>query len=159
MQITHEFHHDINLVFKILTDPDFLKRRALALGSLDASCERNGTQADWQLKLVRQREIKIPAVLSAFLKKIQTATTSEIWRQEGEQFVCNNSTEIDGAPLSIKGNARLLPSSLGCTYIVDFETSAKIMFGKKKLQQYAEKTIKKELELECEYTQTTLESL
>jgi hypothetical protein len=159
MKITHEFHHDINLVFKTLTDPVFLKQRALELGSIDASCDCQGAQPDLQIRLVRQREIKIPAVLSAFLKKVQTASTNEHWTHEGEQYNCENSTEIDGAPLSIKGNVNLAPSSSGCTYTANFETTAKIIFGKKKLQQYAGKTIKKELELECEYTQTALESM
>jgi hypothetical protein len=159
MKITYQFHHDINLVFKTLTDPIFLKQRALALGSLDASCDYQGNQSDIQIKLVRQREIKIPAVLSAFLKKVQTASTNEHWTQKGERFECENSTEIDGAPLSINGRVSLTPTSSGCLYTADFETTAKIMFGKKKLQQYAGKTIKKELELECEYTQKILDSV
>lgn len=159
MRVVHEFQYDINLVFKTLTDPVFLKQRALTLGSLDARCSSDGTEPELQLSLVREREIDIPAVLSAFLKKTQTATTNESWTQDGEGFSCENSTEIDGAPLSITGNVRLTPSELGCIYTAHFETTAKIMFGKKTLQQYAGKTIEKELELECEYTQTYLESL
>ena len=159
MQVTHEFNHDINLVFKTLTDPAFLKQRALALGSLDANCDSKSAQTTCHVKLVRQRKINVPSVLSAFLKKIQTATTNEQWQQNAEQFNCENSTEIEGAPLSIKGTMSLVPSSSGCVFTANFETKAKIMFGKKKLQQYAGKTIAKELELECQYTQRHLDSL
>jgi len=159
MQVTHEFHHDTALVFNTLTDPDFLKQRALALGSLEANCDSHGKQAGRQLTLVRQREINVPSVLSAFLKKVQTATTNEQWQQQDEQYSCNNTTEIDGAPLSIKGNVSLIPNGSGCTFIATFETKAKIMLGKKKLQKYADKTIAKELELECEYTAKYLDSL
>jgi len=159
MRVTHEFKHDINLVFKTLTDPSFLKQRALALGSLSASCDSNGTPSDRQVTLIRQREIKVPAVLSAFLKKVQTATTNEQWKQNDNQFNCDNSTEIEGAPLSIQGTVNLVPSSTGCQFSANFITKAKIMFGKRKLQQYANKTIVKELELECQYTQKHLDSL
>ncbi len=159
MQITHEFEHEINLVFKTLTDPSFLKQRALALGSSSASCNSSGAPSDCQITLVRQREIKVPAVLSAFLKKVQTATTNERWKQNDSQFNCDNSTEIDGAPLSIRGTMSLVPNSKGCQFSANFNTQAKIMFGKKKLQQYADETIAKELELECQYTQKHLDSL
>ena len=159
MQVTHQFNHDADLVFKTLTDPTFLKQRALALGSLDANCDSNGPSPDCQIELVRQREINVPAVLSAFVKKLQTATTNEQWKQQGEQFSCATATEIEGAPLSIKGTVNLAPKASGCTYTANFETRAKIMFGKKTLQQYAGKTIKKELELECGYTAKYLASL
>lgn len=159
MQVTYEFQYDINLVFKTLTDSEFLKQRALALGSLDAMCESRGVTPDCHVKLVRERQIKVPAVLSAFLKKIQTATTNEQWAQQERQFSCENSTAIEGAPLSIKGNVSLVPSELGCTFIANFETKAKIMFGKKNLQQYAARTIARELQLECEYTARYFDSL
>ncbi len=159
MQITHEFKHDIDLVFSTLTDPDFLKQRALSLGSVEVSCDLSGSLPEFQIKLVRQREITIPAVLSAFLKKVQTATTQEHWQQSAKQYRCENATEIDGAPLSITGTMQLIPSASGCTYIANFDTHAKIMFGKKNLQKYAAKTIAKEIELECNYTSKYLDSL
>lgn len=152
MQVTHEFHHPIEQVFKTLTDAIFLKQRALALGSLEANCSVSGSKSNYQVELVRQREIKVPAVLSAFLKKLQIATTIEQWQHQGEQYICQNTTDIDGAPLSIKGDMSLLPSASGCIFTANFEIDANIMFGKKALQQYAGKTIVKELELECQYT-------
>ena len=155
MQVRHEFKHDAKTVFNILTDADFLKKRAIALGSIDANCNINGLK----ITLVRQREIKVPAVLSAFLNKVQTATTSELWRQQDDGFNCDNSTEIDGAPLSINGNINLVPSANGCLFTANFETKAKIIFGKGKLQKYAGRTIAKELELECQYTDDYLSSL
>lgn len=152
MQVNYEFSHEIDLVFKALTDPGFLKQRALSLGSLEANCSAKGAAPNCQLELIRKREINIPAVLSAFLKKVQTAVTNEHWSQQGDQYICTNSTEIDGAPLSISGKMTLSPTATGCLLSANFETKAKIMFGKKKLQEYAGKTIAKEIELECEYT-------
>ncbi|MFT6408153.1 MAG: hypothetical protein ACJAQ6_001569 [Arenicella sp.] len=76
MQVTHEFNHDIELVFKTLTDPVFLKQRALSLGNLDANCDANGEPSNCQLKLVRQRQINVPAVLSAFVKKFKSPRQS-----------------------------------------------------------------------------------
>lgn len=136
-----------------------MKQRALALGSLDANCDSRGALPDYQVKLVRKREINVPMVLSAFLKKIQTATTHEQWMQVNTRFNCENSTEIDGAPLRIIGKVSLIQSESGYTFVAGFETKAKIMFGKKKLRQYAAKTISREIELECEYTAKHLNSL
>ncbi len=152
MQVTHTFPQDIQTVFKTLTDPEFLKQRAIALGSAKASCESYVSDHHCQLTLVRERKINVPGVLSAFVKSVQIATTEEHWSLNGDQYECSNNTEIDGAPLSIKGSMTLTPNENGCTLSASFETKARIMFGKKNLQQYAAKTISKELELECEYT-------
>ena len=155
MQVKHEFRHDAKTVFNILTDAEFLKKRAIALGSIDANCNISGLK----ITLIRQREIKVPAVLSAFLNKVQTATTNELWHQHDDGFSCDNSTKIDGAPLSISGNINLVPSPNGCLFTANFETKANIIFGKSKLQKYAGRTIAKELELECQYTDKYLDSL
>lgn len=158
MQVTREFHHPIVQVFKTLTDAIFLKQRALALGSLEANCSVSGSESNYQVELVRQREIKVPAALSAFLKKPQIATTIEQWQHQDEQYSCQNTADIDGAPLSIKGSVRLVPNDSGCIFTAEFESKAKIMFGKKTLQQYAGETILKELQLECQYTEKHLAS-
>jgi len=158
MQVTHTFSQDIQTVFKTLTDSDFLKQRAIDLGSVKASCNSDADDQDCKVTLVRERKINVPGVLSAFVKSVQIATTEEHWSQNGDQYTCRNTTEIDGAPLSIMGTMTLAPNGNGCTFSADFETKANIMFGKKKLQQYAAKTIAKELELECEYTAKHLNS-
>ncbi len=158
MRVTHTFSQDIQTVFKTLTDPEFLKQRAIALGSVKASCESDASDHDCKLTLVRERKINVPGVLSAFVKSVQIATTEEHWSLDGDQYECTNTTEIDGAPLSIKGSMTLSPNASGCTFSANFETKARIMFGKKNLQQYAAKTIAKELELECEYTAKHLDS-
>lgn len=152
MQVSHTFPQDIHTVYQTLTDPEFLKQRAIALGSVNASCESDANDHDCKLTLVRERKINVPGVLSAFVKSVQIATTEEHWSLNGDQYECSNTTEIDGAPLSIIGTMALTPNASGCTFSANFETKAHIMFGKKNLQQYAAKTIAKELELECEYT-------
>lgn len=159
MQVKHKFSQDIQTVFSTLTDSNFLQQRAIALGSISATCDSKPSDSECTVTLVRERKINIPAVLSAFLKEIQVATTQEHWEQSGNDYQCTNNTEIDGAPLSIKGTMALSPDESGCLFTADFETKARIMFGKKKLQQYAAKTIAKELELECEYTAKYLDSL
>jgi hypothetical protein len=158
MRVTHEYRHPIEQVFKTLTDATFLKQRALALGGQEANCAVSGAMPNYRIELVRQRQINIPAVLSAFLKKIQTATTAELWPQNSEKYSCQNTTDIDGAPLTIKGSVSLVPNDSGCIFTAEFESKAKIMFGKKTLQQYAGETILKELQLECQYTEKHLAS-
>lgn len=158
MQITHTFSQDSQTVFETLTNAEFLKQRAIALGSVTASCESDANDRDCKLTLVRERKINVPRVLTAFVKSVQIATTEEHWSLDGGQYRCTNTTEIDGAPLSIKGIITLAPNDSGCTLTANFETKARIMFGKKNLQQYAAKTIAKELELEFEYTAKHLNS-
>jgi len=159
MQIEHQFSHDVSLVYKTLTDPEFLKQRALSLGSLDVRCEVKQEQSACQIMLVQERQINVPSVLSAFVKKIQIATTNEQWQRVGEGFSCDSDTEIDGAPLSIKCSFNLVPNASGSSFTANFQTEAKIIFGKKNLQQHAEKKIAREIQSECDYTDKHLNSL
>jgi len=152
MQVKYEFNHDISAVYQTLTNPDFLATRALKLGSLEASGSAKQVENNQQVTLTRKRKIKVPSVLKAFLKSIQTAVTNETWVADGSGYRCENSTDIQGAPLDIAGDIALTPSASGCTFIANFKPDAKIMFGARKLEKYAAKTIAKEIELECEYT-------
>jgi len=152
MLVNFKFNHDIDLVYKTLTDPQFLIDRALKLGSLDAQSEFKHVESKLQISLIRRRKINVPRVLRAVLKSIQTAKTEETWSRSGDNYMCQNATDIDGAPLTIKGNISLTPSTTGCTFSADFEPDAKVPFIGKKLEKYAGKTIAKEIELECEYT-------
>lgn len=152
MIVNFEFSHDIDLVYKTITDPQFLKARALQLGSMAAESESQQIEANKAVTLVRRRKIKVPFVLRRMLNSIQIARTKELWCRNGEGYSCQNSTEIEGAPLTIAGQITLSPSDNGCSFQADFEPSAKIALIGKKLEKYAGKTVAKEIELECEHT-------
>ncbi len=152
MIVNHHFDHDIELVYNTLTDPQFLQQRALELGSMEAESQSQQVEGNQQVTLLRRRKVKVPFVLRKMLKTIQTANTSELWRQLDGGYRCENNTDVDGAPLAIKGNIALSSSASGCDFRAEFETEAKVALFKKKLQKYAGKTVAKEIELECEYT-------
>lgn len=152
MIVTFEFKHDVETVYKTITNPLFLKDRALSLGSVEAQSDAVQEKSNNKVTLTRKRKINVPAVLKSMLKTIQTAQTDELWSQDGDNYSCQNSTIIDGAPLEISGQISLTPSVNGCTFQADFEPDAKVRFFAKKLEKYAGKTIAKEIELECEYT-------
>ena len=159
MIVNFEFKHDIEQVYKTITNPKFLEARAMELGSLEANSESQEIESNNQVTLIRKRKINVPSVLKAILKSVQTARTNELWSQNGDQYSCQNSTDIDGAPLKISGHIQLLPSVDGCTFKAEFETDANIPFIGKKLEKYAAKTVAKEIELECEYTAKYLAGL
>ena len=159
MQVSYEFNHDISIVYSTLTDPDFLAARALKLGSIEANGNLEVGESNQKITLTRKRKINVPSVLKAFLKNVQTAVTQEIWCAQGDGYRCDNTTDIQGAPLAITGQINLAPSVNGCTFIASFKPDAKIMLGARKLEKYAAKTIAKEIELECEYTAKHLAAL
>lgn len=152
MIVNHHFDHDIESVYKTLTDPQFLQQRALSLGNMEAESQSRQVEGQQQVTLRRRRRVKVPFILRKMLKTIQTADTKELWCQAGGDYRCANTTDIDGAPLSISGSITLSPSASGCDFSAEFQTEAKVALFKKKLQQYAGKTVAREIELECEYT-------
>lgn len=152
MVVNFEFSQDVDKVYKTITNPEFLKERALQLGSMSAESEAQQIEANNQVTLVRERKIKVPFVFRRMLKSIQIARTKELWCRDGRGYSCQNSTEIEGAPLTIAGQITLSPSDNGCSFQANFEADAKIALIGKTLKKYAGKTVAKEIELECEYT-------
>ena len=111
------------------------------------------------MSLARVRKINIPSVLKTLLKEVQTANSTDKWQSKKDRYSCESFTQIDGAPLEIEAKITISPVPDGCLYQADFKTDAKVMMFGKKLERYAEKTVAKEIELECEYLQSHLSEL
>ncbi len=152
MIIEFEFDHDIETVYKTITDTDFLVDRALSLGNESADAEAQDANGELTINLNRTRKIKVPAVLGALLKDKQTAISTEVWRADGDGYICDSKADIDGAPIKINGVMKLTPTDIGCRFHADVDVKARVLIGGGTIKKYASKTVAKELELECEYT-------
>ena len=83
-----EFEHEVESVYTLLTDPDFLVERCLQLGELEASCdveEKNGMTV---VKLTRKLERDLPGGLSNIMGPVQTMHITEHWRSDSRYPEC-----------------------------------------------------------------------
>lgn len=146
MAIHYEFEHDIESVYTLLTDPDFLVERCLALGEIEASCEVDQTTDLTQVTLTRKRETPLPGFLSRIMESVQTMQITEQWQADGEGGWGGVYTfEVEGQPVSIGAKFELYPTDLGCCYSIEHHASAKVpLIGRK-----IEKFIKAQAETGC----------
>ena len=151
MAIHYEFEHDVEGVYTLLTDPDFLVERCLALGEMDASCEVDKKNKLTHVKLTRKRETPLPGFLAKIMDPVQTMHIAERWQNDGEDGWAGEYTfEIEGQPVSIGAKFELYPTDLGCCYSIEHHASAKVpLIGgriEKFIQAQAETGCTKELD-------------
>ena len=137
MAIHYEFEHDVESVYTLLTDPDFLVDRCLALGEMEASCEVDKKKKLTSVTLTRKREIPLPAFLSRLMEPVQTLHIAEQWQPDGEGGWSGKYTfEIEGQPVSIGAKFELYPTDLGSCYSIEHHASAKVPLIGRRIEKF-----------------------
>ncbi|MEP4146021.1 MAG: DUF2505 domain-containing protein [Halioglobus sp.] len=137
MPVHHEFEHDADSVFSLLTDPDFLVDRCLGLGELEASCEVDQKAGVTEVTLTRKLERELPGFIAKIMSPVQTMHMTEHWRSEGDGSWSGDLTfEMEGQPIRISGEFELYPTDAGCCYSIEHTVKANIPLIGRKLEKY-----------------------
>jgi hypothetical protein len=133
MSLRYRFNSDVETVFELLTDPDYLVQRSIDMGEASADCEVSDVGEDETvIEITRKVEQELPAFLSKIFSPSQTVKQSECWKRAGGKFVGNYDIQIHGQPVEVHSSFKLEPTSSGCEYSVDHNVSVKIpVIGKK----------------------------
>lgn len=132
MSIKYKFDSDVETVFELLTDPDYLVQRSLDLGETSADCEVSDSDDETVIELTREVEQDLPSFLAKIFSSSQTVSHTEKWKRHGEKFVGNYDISIHGQPVQVHSSFKLVPKGDGCEYSVDHTVSVKIpVIGKK----------------------------
>ena len=133
MSLKYRFDSDVQTVFELLTDPDYLVQRSIDMGEASADCEVSDVGEDeTQVEITREVEQELPAFLAKLFSPSQIVSQSECWKRCGEKFVGNYDIQIQGQPVQVHSSFKLEPNGEGCEYSVDHHVSVKIpVIGKK----------------------------
>ena len=132
MALEYEFSSDVETVFELLTDPDFLVQRSMDLGELGADCEVTDEDTKTTVTMTREVERDLPAFLAKLFNPCQTVEMVEEWEKKGEKYLGHLDFDIVGQPVVITANFDLKPKGDGCVYSISYSPKAKIpMIGKK----------------------------
>lgn len=133
----YEFDHDVESIFKLLTDPQFIVDRCLALGELDADCEVVDKGETTEIKLARKVRRDFPSFLSRLFDPVQTMQMIERWKPDSEGGWKGKITiDIDGQPVTIGANFELYPTDDGCCYSIEHWAKAKIPLIGGRVEKY-----------------------
>jgi len=127
MAHTYTVNCNVEQAFALLSDPEFLNARHLAIGERASSCEvkRQGDKTILHITRRIHRE-NVPKALSKVLKTEQTIHFVEEWQPDGDNMVGHYKSKIDGLPIKVDADLTLRATPNGCEYIIDHHPHASI---------------------------------
>ncbi len=126
MSLTYQFSHDVDTVFALLTDPDFLVDRSLDLGELSADCEVEEEGSKVTIRMTREVSRDIPKFLAKVFSSTQTLEFVEEWQSIGDTKIGKYSCNVVDQPVTVNAKFKLSPTDEGCEYSIEHSAKAKI---------------------------------
>lgn len=136
MSVRFEFNADVETVFNLVTDPDFLVERSLAIGELEASCDVEDFEDKTEVQMQRVVSRDLPAFLAKLFNPKQTLKFKETWLKDGENWKGDISVEVEGQPVTLNGQFSLKASGAGSVYEVAYTAKANIPLVGGKVEKY-----------------------
>ena len=129
---SYEYSSDVDSVFSLLKDPEFLRRRGEAAGDKNVDIKIEETTDGLHLTIARDRTIEVPAIVKAVVQPTNRAVESTTWRPVAGGYEAEYELEVQGFPGKVKGRSTLRPVAGGCEYESKFEVTAKVpLIGRK----------------------------
>ena len=136
MSVSQDFKADVDAVYALLTDPDFLVERSEALGEEHCECEVEEYEDETVITLTRTVRRDLPAFLAKMFNPVQTLNMTETWRPNGDGWEGDLEITVKGQPVVIRGEFTLKPSKKGCSYTVSHTCKAKIPLVGGKVEKF-----------------------
>jgi uncharacterized protein YndB with AHSA1/START domain len=159
MRVSHELAGDVDTVFALLTDPDFIERRFTASGATEISVTREDL-SDGGVRVVSRRRmtVDLPGFATKFIQPSNTVEQTEDWPAAAAtgRRVCNYKVEVQGVPSRIDGTVTLSPGGGGTRQDIEAQVKVSIPLVGGKLEKFAVDSGKSLLEDEAEFTNKEL---
>ena len=139
-------------MFALVTDPDFLRRRAEALGEkeIDIAVDREGGQL--KIQITREVEQSLPSFMKKLFSGRQRLIDRQAWTSEGGTHVSDWTVQLgEGKRVQLRGRLTLAPGAAGgCDYIESFSASASIPLVAGRIEKFVlgetEASIRKQID-------------
>lgn len=133
-----EFECDPNELLELLSDPDFVVDRSLAMGDLECECEVFEESGDTVVASHRQVERDLPAFLKKVFDAVQQVSVTEKWREDGEGgWQCEQAVKIKGAPLTLSADIEIFPTDDGCCYRIRQRAKSTVPLIGRRVEKFA----------------------
>jgi hypothetical protein len=161
MKVTHHFIGDVDRVFALATDPDFLERKFTAGGAKDVSVDREDLpDGGVQLTIRRHITVDLPGFAKKFIQPTNALLQTETWEAAGagEPRRCTYRVDVQGVPSHIDGTVTLTPDGQGTRQDIEAKMKVSIPLVGGKLEGLAVDSGKKLLADEADFTNKELAS-
>jgi hypothetical protein len=116
------YPQDPEALFRFLSDPEVTRRRSEWSGDKDINISvSNGAVTN-----IRKVQADVPGFAKKLLNPVNTVTEVKAWNAANKTATLK--VDIQGAPVKVTGDIKIVPSGSGSEYIVDFKVSCSIPF-------------------------------
>jgi uncharacterized protein YndB with AHSA1/START domain len=158
MEVTHRFDADVETVYRLVSDPDFIERMYADEGATDISIETDQRGGDPRHVIKRRVTIDLPGFARKVMQPTNTVVQVDDWSAaDGDgRRICSYTVEVQGVPSKIAGTVTLTPDGDGTRQDIRAEVKVSIPLLGGKLEGFAVDSGKKVLEEEAEFTRAEL---
>jgi hypothetical protein len=159
MEIDHHYDADVETVYSLISDPDFIERKYVAIGGKDVAADRTETdEGGCEVVTTRTVTIDLPGFAKKVLTPNQTTVQNEVWsaaRADGVR-VCTYHVDSKGAPARISGKHTLVAGNGGTDHHLEIEIKVSIPLIGGKIEKFAGDTGRADLAAQFDFTDKEL---
>lgn len=126
VSVEYEIEADMEQVYALLTDPDYLSQRSLDLGELSVEIEVTEDAGETIVSMKRTVARDLPAFLAKVFSSEQEFELVESWRDTDAGKQASYSLNFLSQPVTVTAEIVLTPSDAGCIYAIEHRCKAKI---------------------------------
>ena len=154
----HQYAKDVDTVFGLFHDPDFMKVKYEGIGARNVEVlECAGSEGRYTVKVKREVPADVPSLLKKFLNPWNTIVQSETWEgKAGGPYRCKLAVEIAGVPVGMGGEMELRSQDGGCVNDVRLEVKCGIPLIGGKLADFVGGDAEKATQAEYEFIRAHL---
>lgn len=158
IKAVHQYAKDVDTVFGLFHDPDFMKAKYEGIGARNVEVlECAGRHA---VKVRREVPADVPSLLKKFLNPWNTVVQSESWDgKAGGPYRCTFEIDVGGVPVGMKGAMELRAEGGGCVNDVQLEVKCGIPLVGGKLADFVGGDAEKAIQAEYEFIRAHLAKL
>jgi hypothetical protein len=158
MQVSHHFDSDVETVYALMSDPEFLARKYADQGAAEIQVDSDRREDAPTVVSRRKMTVDLPG----FAKKVMTPTNTVVQTDEWSptdgdgRRVCRYRVEVQGVPSRIDGTVTLSPDGDGTRQDVEAEVKVSIPLLGGRLEKFAVESGTKSLAQEAAFTAAAL---
>jgi uncharacterized protein YndB with AHSA1/START domain len=159
MTLEHHYDADVETVFALLTDADFVERKYTAIGGKDVAVDKSD-EGDGACEVVTKRTVTVdlPGFAKRVMQPSNTAVQTETWAaaDANGSRICTYRVEVQGMPSRVTGTLTLSPQGSGTRQTIEADVKVSIPLIGGKLEKFAIETGKTDLDAQAEFTTAEL---
>ncbi len=152
INLEHKYSVDVDALFALFQDPEFIVERYLGTGAVSASLLELSSDEGVLIQVERVVQVDVPAFLSKFMHPTTHVVQTERWQGEaGGPYLNDMQVEIRGTPVKLHVAMELAGKGKGCVNRVEIEARCGIPLIGGKVADFVAKDAERTANLEYEF--------